>query len=149
MNKGSQRVPVVRVRVGPPKDIARGSDELMGRKAARCIDCGLYTSVSHAGRCGDIARAVNVPETVIKRLREGERDALVATPGMRGKRVRRNIATMDISACALEKGLSIRDTGRVLGRLARAFNRQARLEAEEKLQMLREHGTTGVFDSDE
>jgi len=140
----SPLVPPVRVRVGAPVSPLRGAAEGVGRRAARCVDCGLYTSISHAGRCEGVGLEAGVSGQTVRRLREGRRDELVRTPGMAGKRVRREVATMDLAACALEKGMSVRETGRVLGRLARAFNKQARVEAEERLEGLR-----GVIRSDE
>lgn len=140
MERPSQRVPPVRVRVGPPKVDVHPLDELMGRRVARCVDCGVFTSRSHAGRCEEVARGAKVSPNTVKRLRNGEREELIATPGMRGKRVRREVAQVDIIGCVLEKGLSLRESGRVLGQLAREFNRLARVEAEEKMDRLRDAG---------
>lgn len=141
MEHKSRQVPPVRVRVGPKKHKARSADELLGGlPAARCIDCGVYTCRGHAGRCENIAKGAGVSSATIKRMREGERAEVVATKGMRGKRVRREVVTMDLISCTLEKGLSLRDSGRVLGRLAREFNRLAKLEAEDALERLRDAG---------
>lgn len=141
MEHESQRVPPVRVRVGAKKVKSGAADELLGGlPAARCIDCGVYTCRGHAGRCESIAKGVGVSGSTLKRMRDGERSEVVATKGMRGKRVRREIVTLDLISCTLEKGLSLRDSGRILGRLAREFNRLAKLEAEEALERLKDAG---------
>jgi len=54
---------------------------------------------------------------------------------------------MDLISCTLEKGLSLRDSGRVLGRLAREFNRLAKIEAEDAMERLRDNG--GYLDHSE
>jgi len=92
MERKPQVVAPVRVRVGPPKENTRSADELLGGiPARRCIDCGVYTIRGHAGRCENIARGVGVSPATVKRMREGERAEVVATKGMRGKRVRREV----------------------------------------------------------
>lgn len=123
----------VRVPAPVPKTLAeqralRGDDHLHGRTARQCIDCGVFTTVSHRGMCEDVLVRSGIPQGTIQQMREGRRMELVATLGMRGKRVRRDVAKMDILACAFDKSMSTLETARMLGSLSKALHKRARVD---------------------
>lgn len=149
MDASEVAVPVVRVRVRTSavslktereQKALGGDDTFDGKRAHRCLDCGYWACQGHAGKCEDLAYEAGIPRHTTTGLREGKRGELVSTVGMHGKRVRRDVAKMDILVCALERGLSNRETAKVLGSLSKAFHKRARTEARDAIDRLRDRG---------
>jgi len=116
----------------------QGHDEQHGNRCAPCMDCGVMTTRSHCGDCETIAALCGVRGSTLKGLRAGQRNELVDTQGMKGKRVRQEIVVMDILGCALDKPLSRKEMGTILVRLGRAFHKKARQDLEVERDALRD-----------
>lgn len=113
-----------------------GLDEHYGRTASRCGDCGSMCATSHRGACEDIARAAGVSGATLKDLQQGKRAEVVRTGGQRGKRLRQEVAKIDVLACALDKRLSTLQTARLLSSLGRAMHKKAKQELLDEIKNL-------------